>query len=218
MSSGQSNEIFAVASMADIEAIEATPLSSRTLPQNSYDAIAATAGLMPDAPALSFFASAADFTHAHKWTYAELLADITRAANLFHVLGVTREAPVAFLLPNLPETHFTIWGGEAAGVVFAVNSMLEPGHAAELLRAAGVRVLVTLAPTSLPNDLWSRLSPHLAGLPELRTVAWVSLAPYLDAVGAPPFRHLVEQALDTAQRFELVDLRVEMNKQPADRL
>ena len=44
------------------------------------------------------------------------MGEITRAANMFGALGVTRDAPVAFVLPNLPETHFTIWGGEAVGV------------------------------------------------------------------------------------------------------
>lgn len=218
MSSGRNNETIGVASMADIEVIEATPLSERVMPRNSYEAIAATARLIPDAPALSFFASAANYEAAHRWSYGELLADITRAANLFHVLGVSREAPVAFVLPNLPETHFTIWGGEAAGVVFAVNSLLEPGHIAELLRAARVRVLVTLAPTSMPNDLWSRLSPQLVDLPDLRSVAWVSLAPYLDAACALPFAHMVEPARNGDLRFDLIDLRVEMGRQPDDLL
>ncbi|HTO63481.1 MAG TPA: hypothetical protein VMM15_19735 [Bradyrhizobium sp.] len=51
----------------------------------------------------------------------ELLAEITRAANALSAFGVNAEHPVAYVLPNLPETHFTIWGGEAAGVVLAVN-------------------------------------------------------------------------------------------------
>ncbi len=214
----QIKEPVALASMAEIEAIEVTPLGARGLPTNTYDAIAASARLRPDDPALTFFPSAADFREAHRWTYRELLAEITRAANLFHSLGVSREAPVAFLLPNLPETHFTIWGGETAGVVFAVNSLLEPGHAAELLRAAGVRVLVTLAPTSRPNDLWSRLQPYLEELSELRTVAWVNLAPYFGAAVARPSGRVVDREPQAVHRFELIDLRDEMNRQPADRL
>ena len=70
--------------------------------------------------------TADSYTRSFTWTYAELLAEITRAANAFHALGVSADHPVAFVLPNLPETHFTIWGGEAAGVVFAINPLLEP--------------------------------------------------------------------------------------------
>ena len=29
---------------------------------------------------------------------------------------------IAFVMPNLPETHWVIWGGEAAGIVFAIKS------------------------------------------------------------------------------------------------
>jgi acyl-CoA synthetase (AMP-forming)/AMP-acid ligase II len=91
--------------------------------------------------------SAESFERTHTWSYAELLGEITRAANMFGALSVTGDAPVAFVLPDLPETHFTIWGGEAVGVAFAVNPLLEPSHIAELLRAARARMLVTLAPT-----------------------------------------------------------------------
>ena len=82
-----------------------------------------------DARALSFFLSADRLDEAHVWTYAELVADVTRAANIFAALGVTVDRPVAYVLPNLPETHFAIWGGEAAGAALAVNPMLEPRQA-----------------------------------------------------------------------------------------
>ena len=110
-----------IRTVADIEAFEAQPLAERALPRSTYEALAATASRTPDAKALSFFLTADAYKRAFTWTYAELLADITRAANAFHAFGVDAEHPVAFVLPNLPETHFTIWGGEAAGVVFAIN-------------------------------------------------------------------------------------------------
>ncbi|MBK8458740.1 MAG: acyl-CoA synthetase [Phyllobacteriaceae bacterium] len=207
-----------VATISDIDSIEATPLSARALPPNTYAALQATALRTPDAPALSFFLTAESFEHAHTWTYGELLAEITRAANLFHAHGVTRDAPVAFVLPNLPETHFTIWGGEAAGVVFAVNPLLEPAHIAELLRVARVRMLVTLAPTPLPGDLWSRLSPHLATLPDLQIVACVSLEPYLSSERAPAFSQAAENARSTTLPAKVIDFRAELAKQPSDRL
>ncbi|WP_276327673.1 AMP-binding protein [Bradyrhizobium erythrophlei] len=108
------------------------------------------------------------------------MAEITRSANALHALGVSADHSVAYVLPNLPETHFTIWGGEAAGVVLAVNPLLEPDLIIEILRAAKVRVLVTLAP--FPGaELWSKLAPHLSVLSELRVVALVAM-PYLGSV------------------------------------
>ncbi|MBV8232178.1 MAG: AMP-binding protein, partial [Planctomycetaceae bacterium] len=115
-------------------AIETVPLSERALPESAYAALVASAKRTPGAKALSFFLSADRLDETHVWTYAELVADITRAANAFAAFGVATDRPVAFVLPNLPETHFTIWGGEAAGAALAINPMLEAKQIADLLR------------------------------------------------------------------------------------
>ena len=94
---------------ADVQAFETEPLARRALPSSTYDALSASAKRWPEAKALSFFLTADTHDRAFSWTYAELLADVTRAANLFHGLGVDADHPVAFLLPNVPETHFSIW-------------------------------------------------------------------------------------------------------------
>ncbi|MET0531942.1 MAG: AMP-binding protein [Microvirga sp.] len=101
-----------IRTVADIESLEAQPLAERALPQSTYEALAATASRTPDASALSFFLTADTYKRAFTWTYRELLADVTRAANAFHAFGVDAEHPVALVLPNLPETHFTIWGAK----------------------------------------------------------------------------------------------------------
>src|SRR5271166_7103647 len=126
-----------IRNISDIEAIEAVPLVERRLPESTYSALSASAKRTPDGRALSFFPTVSRFDRPFVWTYAQLIEDVTRAANFFHACGVTSESPVAFLLPNLPETHFTIWGGEAAGVVLAINPALEARQIARLLRAAG---------------------------------------------------------------------------------
>ena len=208
---------MAIRSQSDIEAIEATPLVERALPENTYAALLASTKRTPNAKALSFFLTADSFDRPHVWTYAELLADVTRAANAFHALGVTPEHPVAFVLPNLPETHFTIWGGETAGVVLAINPMLEPKQIANLMRVARVRVLVTLAP-ALNEKLWSSISAELATLPDLSVVTFVDMAPYLDAADAETARRSVEQARSGAPGVDIVDLRSAMLDQPSDHL
>jgi fatty-acyl-CoA synthase len=202
--------MMSIKSLSDIEAIEARPLADFNLPASTYDALVASAKRSPYAKALSFFLKADSYDRAYTWTYAELIGEITRAANAFHSFGVTQEHPVAFVLPNLPETHFTIWGGEAAGLVLAINPMLEASQIAQLLRTARARVLVILAPTPIA-DLWERLSGELIALPDLRVVAWVDMAAYLGSPAAarPPA---------SAFPFEIVDMRAAMRDQPADRL
>ena len=202
---------MAIRNMSDIDAFEATPRAARALPETTYAALLASAQRTPGAKALSFFLSADHFDRAQVWTYAELLADVTRAANAFHTLGVTPEHPVAFVLPNLPETHFTIWGGETAGVVMAINPMLEPKQIAHLMRVARVRVLVTLAP-ALNEKLWASLFAELATLPDLSAVAFVDMASDLDDADAETARRSVAQARSGAPGVDIVDLRSAMLK------
>src|SRR5579871_4827282 len=135
---------------SDIAAVEAVPLSERGLPESSYAALVGAAKRSPEAEALSFFLSADRLDEAHVWTYAELVADVTRAANVFAALGIAVDRPVAYVLPNLPETHFAIWGGEAAGAALAVNPMLESRQVADILRISRASILVTFAPALNP--------------------------------------------------------------------
>jgi fatty-acyl-CoA synthase len=161
-----------IATLADVQAIEA---ACPPLPASTYETIARTAAAHPHAPALSFFARVQDHTRPMTWDYATLFARITATANFFHSLGIGRDDVVAFVLPNLPQTHLTVWGGQAAGIVFAINPLLEPAAIGELLRAGGAKALVTLAPA--PGiDLWDRLAQVVGEVPGLQHVVFVDLA------------------------------------------
>ncbi|HZZ23134.1 MAG TPA: acyl-CoA synthetase [Roseiarcus sp.] len=207
---------MAVRSLSDIVAIEAVPLIERDLPESTYAVLVASAKRTPDATALTFFRSADRLDDTHVWNYAELVYEVTRAANVFAALGVATDRPAAFVLPNLPETHFTIWGGEAAGAALAINPMLAPKQIADLLRSARASVLVTLAPALNPKA-WSDLAPELASLPDLRTIALVDMANYLDAEQREAARGSIEAAKAGAS-LKIVNLRDAMLEQPSDRL
>ncbi|HSV80661.1 MAG TPA: AMP-binding protein, partial [Ramlibacter sp.] len=101
----------------------------------------------PEAPALSFFLQVDDFQQPFVWTHRDWIARITQTANLLRRHGLGRGDTVAYVLPNLPETHWVIWGGETAGRVLALNPLLEPAMLRELMAAVQPRLLVTLAPT-----------------------------------------------------------------------
>lgn len=171
----------AIASMADVLRIERgrdASGSMPSLPNSTYEMIRATAQAQPQAPALSFFLRAADHAKPEVWSYEKLFGGITATANFFHRLGVQGHDVVAFVLPNLPETHLTIWGGQAAGITYAINPLLEPAAIADLLKAGEAKVLVTLAP--FPGvDLWPKLQPVLAAVPSLRHVVLVNLADHV---------------------------------------
>ena len=168
----------AIKSLADVRQIEQTPLSARDLPASTYALIQRTAAAQPDAPALSFILQGTADETAYRLNYAELLDKITQTANAFHRLGLRPGKAVSFLLPNLPQTHFTIWGGEAAGIVNAINPLLDAEHIAELIEASDSELLVTLAPFP-GTDLWDKVAALRGQLPKLKAILCVDMANFL---------------------------------------
>lgn len=207
---------MAVASFEDILAIERVPLSERNIPATTYAMLKAGATIAPDAPALTFFLEAARFADATVWSHRELFERINQAANLFRRLGVEREDAVAFILPNLPETHLAIWGGEAAGIVFAINPLQETEQMAALLKAVEPKVLVTLAPT--PGvDLWDKATAAAEGLTKLRAVLAVGMGPYLAPLKGLALRFAAPSGR-TALDVPILDFRREMRRERGDGL
>lgn len=164
-----------IRTLHDIELIESTPLSERDLPCSTFELIRRTAQASPDAPALSFILQGTAEETALRLSYAELLGKVTQTANAFHRLGLRPGKAVSFLLPNLPQTHYTIWGGEAAGIVNAINPLLDPEHIAELIHASDSELLVTLAPFP-GTDLWDKVHALRDQLPELKAILCVDMA------------------------------------------
>lgn len=202
-----------VQTLNDIESLERVPLSERGLASSTYEALRQAAERTPQAPALSFFADATDFRRTYKWNYSQLFADITRAANAFHDLGIKPGEVLAFILPNLPETHFTIWGGEAAGIVMAINPLLEAKQMAGLLNAAKASVVVTLAPTA-GSDLWPKLASQLDQLPAVRSVVWVSMEPYVTEPVRGALKAVALKERDLHRAIAIHDWQSLMNTQP----
>jgi len=155
--------------LADIEAFEKVPIEERLTFLNTYDLIRHGAAINPEAPAISFFPSGADYANPIHVTYREFLAQVTQTANVFHDLGVGPRDVISYLLPNLPQTHYVLWGGEAAGIINPINPMLEPATIREICQAAGTRVLVALG--EFPgSDIWGKVMAIRKDLPDLTAV------------------------------------------------
>ena len=173
-----------VRQLEDVHLIEAEQPDLIAGVRSTYDLLERGARRNLEATALSFFLRTEDHPQPVAWTHREWMARITQAANAFRRLGVGRDDVVAFILPNLPETHWTIWGGEAAGIVFAINPLIEPALMTELLNAARPKVLVTLAPTP-GADIWEKAAEAAAHVPSLQHVLTVSPLTYLRHPMAP---------------------------------
>jgi fatty-acyl-CoA synthase len=156
-----------------------------TLPATTYDLILQAAERFGQAKALSFFLNVESHQQPRSWSFEDYAKAVTRAANLFSSLGLAREEAVALYLPNLPEMLFSLWGAEAVGVALPINPLLEPAGLADLLRASGARVLVTLAPT--PGvDLYEKAIAALAAAPAVKDLVLVDLAGHAAGDREPP--------------------------------
>ncbi|MDQ4394169.1 AMP-binding protein, partial [Pseudomonas aeruginosa] len=169
-----------IVGLSDIEALERVPLEQRDLPSSTYELLQRSAQRHGQRIALSCLLHGSAAEEPLRISYAELFARVTQTANALHRLGLESHQAVSFLLPNLPQTHYVIWGGEAAGIVNAINPLLEPEHIAELIRASNTRVLVTLAPFP-GTDLWQKVAGLRAQLPELYAIVVVDPANLLPA-------------------------------------
>jgi fatty-acyl-CoA synthase len=129
-------------------------------------------------------------------SYQVLLELVRRAANLFAALA-GRDAGVAYMLPNLVETHAALWGAETAGYAVPINFLLKPEVIATLLRASGARILVALGPDPA-LDIWQKAQRVRELIPEVTLVR-------LAAPGTPG-------------EAGIVDFAQAMAAQPADRL
>ena len=128
------NELI-IRNLSDIEAIEKVPLSERIREKSTYELIEKGAGINPDALALSFLKDGASYETPVQITYKQLIWKIRQAANMFNDLGIGPADVVTYILPNLPQTHFTLWGAEAAGIANPINPMLEASAIRDICRA-----------------------------------------------------------------------------------
>jgi fatty-acyl-CoA synthase len=181
---------------SDIARVEAQPYRSFMRHEHVYDALADSAKRHADRRALTFIVSADPSVAFRRWSHAQLLADVTRAANLFHELAGGEQPRVAMLLPAIPEAYLTLWGGETAGIVCPINYLLNADHVAELIRAAGANILVTLGPHA-ELDIWSGVSALRHACPALKHVLAVGAVSadddYMTRVAAMPSDSLTFQ-------------------------
>ena len=160
---------------ADTENFEATPLADRLSAQTTYDIIRNTAHRVPDNLAFKFQFTAAVDEQPIEINYQAFLQRINQTANALHATGVSIGGATSFILPNLPQTLFSIFGAEALGIAGPINSFLEPAALRDICIASESQALVILGPT--PNsEIWEKSEQILDQIPSLKVVLQVNLS------------------------------------------
>jgi fatty-acyl-CoA synthase len=166
--------------LADIEALETTPWPELVPVRSTYELLRQACVRHPDRTALRFMLTADPLARDVALSYQGLFGHVTQAANAFHHAGVTAGDAVALLLPNLPETHYALFGAQAAGIANPINPMLDIDHIAGIIDATQARVLVALAPQPGDTALWDKAVALAERCPSLRTLFAVDLCRYVD--------------------------------------
>ncbi len=162
-----------LASAADVTAFEEVPYQERIAAAGTFDAIKLGAAHNADASAIQFLPNASPQDTPTVISYGQLVARVTQAANMFHALGVGASDVVSFLLPLLPQSFFTLFGAEAAGIANPVNPLLETHQIAEILEAAGTKVLIALGPTE-GSDIWNKVVEVRGRLKQLKAIVQIN--------------------------------------------
>ncbi len=166
--------------LADIEAIEKTPLDVLIQPQSTYALFEASARGHGAGAALTFLKTADVDADAERYTYAQLLRKINQAANALHSLGLDSQDTVGIMLPGCPEYHFALWGGEAAGIVQPINPLLTAEKISSLLSTTRAKVLIAWADHD-DAGIWRKVAKLAAGIEHVLYVSHAGATP--DATG-----------------------------------
>ncbi|HLI22226.1 MAG TPA: acyl-CoA synthetase [Stellaceae bacterium] len=159
--------------LADIAAIEKTPLEQQVFSWDVNEWVRRGLDLDPGKIAIQYFETADPESEPQQILYADLKRQITQAANLFHALGVRKDDAVIALMPSLPELYVTLLGGMATGIVCCLNWMLKPPQVLELIRAARAKVVVVQGPTP-GYEIWENFNAIAAALDPDVTVLTVA--------------------------------------------
>lgn len=157
------------------------PCRERYPLQTSYDIFVEAAKHYGDDLALRFLATAAENETPVDVSFVQLLARITQTANGLQALGVGGNDTVSVMLTNMPESHYSTWGAQVAGVSGPINPLLESEHVIEIMNTTQARVLVTMAPLLQDDAHWQKVEAILEQVPSLDTLLYVTLDNYTES-------------------------------------
>jgi len=141
-------------------------------PATTYELITQAAEKFTDNTAITFIKAISPEFVDEKISYQQLLTNINRTARLLKERlpeGGDKPGVISFLLPNIPQAHFVLWGGEAAGIVNPLNPLLSEGALLALMEKAGTDIIVALGPNPA-SDIWQKsvaVSKRLSKTPKL---------------------------------------------------
>ncbi len=144
----------------------------KTFPSNTYHLISQAAENFADDTAITFLKAINPSFIDDKISYRQLLANINRTARLLRDRlehNGEKRGVISFLLPNIPQAHYVLWGSEAAGISNPLNPLLSEDALVALMNKAGTDIIVAMGPNPA-SDIWQKsiaVSKRLDKTPKL---------------------------------------------------
>tara|TARA_B110000211_G_scaffold235026_1_gene308635 strand:+ start:5657 stop:7504 length:1848 start_codon:yes stop_codon:yes gene_type:complete len=111
----------------------------------TYDVFCHAADKYSDDIAIAEHLTASRDEVAKELSFSTLLKKINQTANLYKSLGIERTDVISILLPNLSETHLSMWASQIVGIANPINYLLQVDHIVEILNEVNTKILVTVS-------------------------------------------------------------------------
>ncbi|MFT6093274.1 MAG: fatty-acyl-CoA synthase [Pseudohongiellaceae bacterium] len=193
--------------LAKVKEFEKTPLAEQFPFTDSYNLITTSAARFGDDIALEFIMQGLPEEPTTQITFTQLSQQITRSANLLTKLGLKADEAVSIIMPILPQTHFAIWGSQAAGISNPINPMLEAEHMGEIITAANSSIVICLG-KSQHVDIWDKVILGIKDNKNITTVIAVNVPGLCEPLA------VTEHEND----YEILDFETAIADQPCDKL
>ena len=149
--------------IADIEALEQTPLEQRITRWDFALNLLDGCRDDPNRAALHVTHNGQVDGEVITWRFAELEQRAIQVANLLRASGLGPSDVVAVVTPTVPGLFATMIGGLLAVRLFPINWMLDARALGDLMQRAEVKVVIALAPT--PGfSIWENVCAAVASL------------------------------------------------------
>lgn len=191
-------------SLDDIIAFEQETEETWLAPGTIYNAFCQTVEKIGDKTALSVLPYGDPMGEGTSLSFKTLLGKVNQTANMFLSAGLAEGETVCHLLPLSPQAFYTLLGAEAAGIVNAINPLLEPNHILGIAEAANATILVVPG-HALSEEIWEKAVFVKERLPTLKAMFVVGGGAACDNVSVFDFD--VEMAGHSADEIKNLPVR-----------
>mgnify|MGYP000122253851 FL=1 len=151
--------------------------SDLPVPTTVYELLLQSSIRFADETALTYLKDVSSHLIDEKISYSELIKNINRMVRLIHdqAESTGKKRPVvSFLLPNIPQAHYILWGAGTAGIANPLNPLLSENALLALTQKAQTDILIALGPNPV-SDIWQKaqsVAQQLPNKPKLIPVAF----------------------------------------------